>query len=129
MVSNEDEKELIYAMQLVTSTSLTMVLATAIKPKVFETIANAKPDALLSAHDIASRLLMPNKEAPDMLDRMLRLLASHSIVICSQREHESRLVRVYALAPVAEYFIPNTDGGSLCGLMELIQDKVFNDSW
>ncbi|KAI3783706.1 hypothetical protein L1987_42792 [Smallanthus sonchifolius] len=127
MGSNEDH--FTHAMELVTSTSLTMVLVNTIKLKVLETIAEVGPDAQLSSHDIASRLSIPNQDATDMLDRMLRLLASHSIVTCTERIHESRRIRVYGLTPVAKYFIPNEDGASLGPLMQLLQDKVFIDSW
>ncbi|KAI3750843.1 hypothetical protein L2E82_21705 [Cichorium intybus] len=99
---DSDEEQFTYAMQLATSTSLTMVLVNAIKLKVFETIAHAGPDSQLSAHEIVSRLSIPNPNAPQMLDRMLRLLASHSIVTCNQRDHDSG---------------------------QLLQDKVFIDSW
>ncbi|KAD4584042.1 hypothetical protein E3N88_21643 [Mikania micrantha] len=118
-----------HAMELANSTSLTMVLVNIIKLKVLETIAEAGPDAQLSSHDIASRLAIPNQNAPDKLDRMLRLLASHSIVTCNEGVHKSRPVRVYGLTPVAKHFIPNKDGASLGPLMELLQDKVFIDSW
>ena len=127
MSSSEDE--FTYAMQLVTSTSLAMVLVNTIKLNVFEAIAKAGFDAQLSAYEIASCLSIPNQDAPDMLDRMLRLLASHSIVTCSQGEHESRPVRLYGLTPVARYFITNKDGASLGGVMELTQDKVYSNSW
>lgn len=132
MSSSEDEireDEFTYAMQLVTLTSLAMVLVNTIKLNVFEAIAKAGFDAQLSAYEIASCLSIPNQDAPDMLDRMLRLLASHSIVTCSQGEQESRPVRLYGLAPVAKYFIINEDGASLGRLMELAQDKVYSNSW
>ncbi|XP_076949494.1 cathecol O-methyltransferase 1-like [Bidens hawaiensis] len=127
MGSNEEHYN--YAMQLVTSTSLTMVLVNVIKLKVLEAIANAGPDAQLTAHEIVSRLLIPNQDAPDMVDRMLRLLASHSIVTCNEGVHESRPVRIYGLTPVAKYFIPNEDGASLGVLLEFFQDKVLIDTW
>ncbi|KAJ9552939.1 hypothetical protein OSB04_016984 [Centaurea solstitialis] len=114
MGSNED---FAYALQLVTSISLPMVLENAMKLGVLEAIGEAGPDARLSAHEIANALSFPNQDAPGMLDRMLRLLASYSIVTCTQQ--------VYGLAPVAKYLIQNEDGVSLRALMELIQDKVF----
>nr|GEU31487.1 caffeic acid 3-O-methyltransferase-like [Tanacetum cinerariifolium] len=123
------ENEFTYAMQLVTSTSLAMVLVTTINLKVFDAMAEVGPNARLSAKDIASRLSIPNQDAPNMLDRMLRLLASHSVVTCSQVEHESTPVRLYGLAPVAKYFITNKDGVSLVGLMELFRSKECYDSW
>ncbi|XP_076954473.1 cathecol O-methyltransferase 1-like [Bidens hawaiensis] len=60
---------------------------------------------------------------------MLRLLASHSIVTCDERVHESRPIRVYGLTPIARYFIPNEGGVSLGPLIQLAQDKVFTKSW
>ncbi|KAI7739210.1 hypothetical protein M8C21_001117 [Ambrosia artemisiifolia] len=123
------EEHFNYAMQLVNSASLPMVLSSAIKLNVLETIAKAGPDARLSAHEIASRLSISNQNAPSMIDRMLRLLASHSIVTCSQQEHESTPVRVYGLAPVATHFIPNEDGVSLASLLELHKDKSVFDTW
>nr|QQH14891.1 caffeic acid 3-O-methyltransferase isoform 1 [Cirsium japonicum] len=126
---SSNEEHFTYAMQLVTSTSLTMVLVNTIKLGVLEAIANTGSDARLSAHDIVSALSISNPDGPDMLDRMLRLLASHSIVTCTQRDCESGPIRVYGLAPVAKYFIRNEDGMSLGALMELLQDKVFIDSW
>ncbi|KAI3795269.1 hypothetical protein L1987_37920 [Smallanthus sonchifolius] len=112
MVKSCDE-QFISAMQLVTSASLTMVLVTSIKLKVLEVIAEAGPDAQLSAHEITSRLSIVNPHAPNMLDRMLKLLASHSVVTCGQMIKELKPVRVYGLAPVAKYLIPNEDGVSL----------------
>ena len=124
-----NEEHFTYAMQLATSTSLKMVLVNTIKLGVFEAIANAGPEARLSAHEIVSALTISNQDAPNMLDRMLRLLASHSIVTCTLMNSEPGPVRVYGLAPVAKYFIRNEDGVSLGALMELVQDKVFIDSW
>ncbi|KAI3763289.1 hypothetical protein L1987_53743 [Smallanthus sonchifolius] len=118
-----------YAMQLVTSAALPMVLLNVIKLNVLETIANTGPDARLSAHEIASRLSISNVDAPNMLDRMLRLLASHAIVTCGEQGYGSKVVRVYGLAPVARHFIPNEDGVSLSPLMELHQDKSAFDTW
>nr|GEY31085.1 caffeic acid 3-O-methyltransferase-like [Tanacetum cinerariifolium] len=129
ITNQSNEENFTHAMQLVTSTSLPMVLVNTIKLKAFEVIAEAGSDARLSAHEIVSRLPITNQDAPDMLDRMLRLLASHSIVTCTQGDYKSRPVRVYGLAPVAKYFISNEDGASLCAIMQLHQDKVFIDSW
>ncbi|PWA35830.1 caffeic acid 3-O-methyltransferase [Artemisia annua] len=127
-MGSTEEENFAYAVQLVTSTSLTMVLRNTIQLKALEVIAEAGPDAHLSAHEIVSRLSITNTDAPDKLDRMLRLLASHSIVTCTQGDYKSRKVRVYGLAPVAKYLIPNEDGASLGVWMELMTDKVFVDS-
>ncbi|KAJ9567961.1 hypothetical protein OSB04_003927 [Centaurea solstitialis] len=61
-------------------------------------------------YEIASRLSISNQDAPRvMLDRMLRMLAAHSVVTCAPRDHESRPVRVHELAPVTKNFILNED--------------------
>lgn len=127
MGSNEEHFS--HAMELVTSTSFTMVLINTIKLKVLEAIAEAGPDARLTAHEIVSRLLIQNQDAPDMLDRMLRLLASYSIVTCTKGIHESKPVRLYGLTPVATYLIPNKQGASLGALMEFVEDKVYLNAW
>nr|XP_043612650.1 caffeic acid 3-O-methyltransferase-like [Erigeron canadensis] len=127
--SNDDE-QFCRAMQMVTISSLPMVLLTAIKLKVLEVIAEAGPDAQLSANEIASSLSITNPDASVMLDRMLRLLASHSVVTCTKRDHlGEKPVRAYGLTPVAKYFVPNEDGVSLGPMMELVQGEVFIQSW
>ncbi|KAJ9559796.1 hypothetical protein OSB04_004956 [Centaurea solstitialis] len=124
-----DEELFTYGMQLVTSLALPMVLLNVIKLKVLDALAKAGPDVRLSVHEILSRLSISNQDAPDTLDRMLRILAAHSIVTCSLQDHESKPVRVYGLAPVAKYFVPNEDGVSLGAMVELHQDKMTIDSW
>ncbi|KAI3807803.1 hypothetical protein L1987_23737 [Smallanthus sonchifolius] len=124
-----NDEHFVYAMQLVADTSFPMVLETVIKLKVLEAIAEAGPDAQLTAQEIVSRLLIPNKDAPDMVDRILRLLASYSIVTCTEGVHESRPVRLYGLTPVAKYFIPDEDGASLSALVQLNQDKWVLHNW
>ncbi|KAI3763225.1 hypothetical protein L1987_53678 [Smallanthus sonchifolius] len=128
-VIDDLEAEYTYAMQLATSIALPMVLLNAIRLKVLETIAEAGPDAQLSAHEIATRLSISNDDAPNKLDRMLQLLASYSVVTCAQGDHESKPVRVYGLAPVAKHFIPNEDGASFGPMMDLEQDEVTIKSW
>ncbi|XP_071909696.1 cathecol O-methyltransferase 1-like [Coffea arabica] len=128
-----------YAMQLVTSASMTMVLYTAVKLNLFEIIAKAGPGAKLSPSEIASQLPVTNNpDAASMLDRMLRLLSSYSLLTCdvvevaggrAGGETDVGYVRVYGLSPVAEYFVPDEEGNSVAPAMELLQDKVLIDSW
>ncbi|KAK9073580.1 hypothetical protein SSX86_007904 [Deinandra increscens subsp. villosa] len=123
------EAEYTHAMKLVSSIALPMVLLNTIRLKVLDAIAEAGPGAQLSAHEIAARLSISNDEAPDKLDRMLQLLASYSVVTCTQGEHKSKPIRVYGLAPVAKHFIPNEDGVSFGPMMDLQQDEVALKSW
>ncbi|CAK9143618.1 unnamed protein product [Ilex paraguariensis] len=68
-----------------------------------------------------------NPDAPLMLDRMLRLLATHSLLTFSVVDGGAH--RLYGLALVAKYFVRKQDGVSFAPLMALLQDKVFMDSW
>ncbi|KAI8529366.1 hypothetical protein RHMOL_Rhmol12G0220000 [Rhododendron molle] len=136
-VSKEEEENCLYAMQLASSSVLPMVLKAAAELKVFDIIAKAGPGAQLSPSEIVSRLPDSwNPGAPEMLDRMLRLLASYSILVCSELSSDqpppAALVgqrRLYGLAPVAKYFVSDQDGVSLGPFLFLLQDKVFMDSW
>ncbi|KAK1427729.1 hypothetical protein QVD17_16423 [Tagetes erecta] len=128
-ITNDLETEYTYAMQLASSIALPMVLLNAIKLNVLDTIAEAGPNARLSAHEITARLSISNDDAPNKLDRMLQLLASYSIVTCAQGDHESKHVRVYGLAPVAKHFIQNEDRVSFGPMMDLQQDEVTIKSW
>ena len=121
----EKEESFAYAIQLVTGSVLPMTLQATIELGVFDIISKAGPDAKLSASEIAAELPTQNKDAPQMLDRMLCLLATHSVVDCSVVD----LDRLYSLNSVSGFFATDQDGVSLGPLMALLQDKVFLDSW
>ncbi|XP_052192126.1 caffeic acid 3-O-methyltransferase-like [Diospyros lotus] len=116
-----------YAMQLASSMVLPMVLQAAVKLEVLEIIAKAGGGAQLSASEIAAQMpTCRNPEAPDLLDRMLRLLVSHSVLTCSMAQGGPRF---YGLAPVAKYFVRNQDGASFGPMLSLIQDEICLASW
>ncbi|TYG91589.1 hypothetical protein ES288_A12G274300v1 [Gossypium darwinii] len=122
----EDKQAQQYAMQLVSSSVVPMVLKAAIELGVFEIIQRAGPGALLSPSQIASQLpSQTNPKAALVLDRILRLLATHSILTYKLQDGH----RLYGLAPVAKYFITSSSGGSLSSLLDVFQEKVFMDSW
>ncbi|KAL5831478.1 hypothetical protein ACOSQ4_016832 [Xanthoceras sorbifolium] len=126
-----------YAMQLVTASVLPRVLKVAIELGVLDIIDKAGSGALLSPSQIAVQIAPGNKtEAPLVLERILRLLASHSILTCSvdTKDHDSddqvQVHWLYGLAPVAKYFVRKQEGGgSLRDLLILIQDKVMLNMW
>ncbi|CAK7357480.1 unnamed protein product [Dovyalis caffra] len=128
----EADFNLHYALQLSSASVLPMVLKAAVELSVFEIIEKAGPNALLSASEIVSQL--PTQNNPDahiVLDRILSLLASHSILTCSlsTKNQDGQSQRLYGLAPVAKYFTKNQDGGSLSPFLAMIQDKVMMDMW
>ncbi|KAK8502708.1 hypothetical protein V6N13_046828 [Hibiscus sabdariffa] len=128
----EDKEAQHHAMQLISSSVVPMALQAAIELGVLEIIQRAGPDAMLSPSQIASQLpCQSNPKAPTVLDRILRLLASHSILTFSLVTNlkDGQVERLYGLAPVAKYFIRSPSGGSLSPLLDLYQDKVTLDSW
>ncbi|OMO79911.1 hypothetical protein CCACVL1_13310 [Corchorus capsularis] len=126
----EDKQAQQYAMQLVSSSVLPMALKAATVLGVLEIIHRAGSGALISPSQIASQLPnLTNPNAPLILDRILRLLASHSILTCSLVTDHGNVVRLYGLAPVAKYFIRNNDGASLSPMLEFSHDKAITDMW
>ncbi|XP_042481458.1 caffeic acid 3-O-methyltransferase 1-like isoform X2 [Macadamia integrifolia] len=131
-IEEENEEHYLSAMQLASATVLPMVLKAALELDLLEIIAAAGPGACLSTSEIASLLPTQNPVAASaMLDRILRLLSSYSILKCSlfKRDNEDHAQRFYGLAPVCKFLIRNKDGVSIAPLALLIQDKVFMDSW
>ncbi|KAI4346262.1 hypothetical protein L6164_013329 [Bauhinia variegata] len=106
-----------------------MTLNSAIDLGIFDVMAKEGEGAKLSAKVIAAKLRSENPEAPAMLDRILRLLASHSVVYCSVAE-DNQVEMLYSLTPMAsQYFVADAQGVSLGAVMKLIHDKVFLESW
>ncbi|XP_047341761.1 caffeic acid 3-O-methyltransferase-like [Impatiens glandulifera] len=119
-----------FAMMLSSATVFPMVLKATIELGLLEIIEKAHPNAI-SPSEIASSLQTKNPGAPPMLDRMLRLLASYGVVSCSIRNESNcdQVTRLYTLQPLAYYFIPNREGGSLAPMVQAIHDKVMIDMW
>lgn len=130
-ITNEDEASL-YAMQLGSASVLPMVLKSAIELDLLEIMA--KNDGFSSPHmspsELASHLPTKNPDAPVMLDRILRLLASYSILTCCIRKlPDGGAERLYGLGTVCKYLTKNEDGVSLATHSLLNQDKVLMESW
>ncbi|KAL7242168.1 hypothetical protein ACSBR1_014688 [Camellia fascicularis] len=140
-VNNDEENQhWSYAMQLASSSVLPMVMQAVVELDVLEIIADAGPRTHLSPSEIVSRIPTRNTDATAMLDRMLQLLANHSVLTCSVHPASAVVInngsgssdggrRLYGLAPVAQYFVRNKDGVSLRPFMSMLQDKIFMDSW
>jgi caffeic acid 3-O-methyltransferase len=115
----KEENTFPYAMQVATSTVLPMALRSAIELGVFEILAQ-----------IVQQMPTKNPDAPMMLDRILRMLATHSLLDCSVVADDSvSFQRLYSLSLMSKNFVSNEDGVSLGPFMALLQDKVFLDSW
>lgn len=129
-LKQEEEESFPYAMQLVNSCALPMALQSTIELGVFDILSKAGPGAKLSPSQIVAQMPSKNPKATVMLDRILRMLASYSVLGCSVVADEfGSYQRLYSLSPVSKHFVRNEDGVSLGPLMALLQDKVFLDSW
>nr|KJB23957.1 hypothetical protein B456_004G125600 [Gossypium raimondii] len=125
-----DEEANLFAMQLTSASVLPMVLKSAIELDLLEIMAKAGPGAFLSPKELASQLPTSNPDAPVMLDRILRLLATYSILTCSLRTlPDGKVERLYGLGPVCKFVTKNEDGVTLSALSLMNQDKVLMESW
>ncbi|CAN0889287.1 Anthranilate N-methyltransferase [Linum grandiflorum] len=133
-VREEDQNEsFLHAMQLVMGSVVPMTLQAANELGIFEVMAAEAIGARLSASEIVSKLdsssKMTNPDAPVMVDRILRLLGSHSIVDCTLEDNGSHKQRKYGLNSVSKFFVKNENGVSLAPMIPLVHDKVYLDSW
>lgn len=125
-----EEEACLYAMQLASASVLPMVLKSAIELDLLELIKKAGPGAYLSPSELASQLPTQNPDAPVMLDRILRLLASYSVLNCTVKNlPDGGVERLYGLAPVCKFLTKNDDGVSMAALLLMNQDKVLMESW
>ncbi|KAI5663935.1 hypothetical protein M9H77_23258 [Catharanthus roseus] len=129
IISNEKE-DFLRVMQLSSGLILPMILKTVIELDLFELMAKAGPNAQLSAIEISSLLPTKNPEAPVMLDRILKFLASFSFLNCNViADEQGGAKTLYSLAPICKKFLPDEDGISLASLLMLPVDKAHFDSW
>ncbi|KAL5725016.1 caffeate O-methyltransferase [Ranunculus cassubicifolius] len=131
LTPQEEEEACAHAIQLLGASVLPMVLKAAIELDVLEIIAKGGMSAFVSPAEIVSHIRnTTNTEAPIILDRMLRLLASHNVLSCQLRTKEDGSVeRLYGLAPVCKFLVKNEDGVSMAPLLVMNHDKVLMESW
>ncbi|KAK9130266.1 hypothetical protein Sjap_010753 [Stephania japonica] len=130
--SNNDDQDFLFAFQLVNASVLPMAMRAAINLNVFEIINKAGEGAHLSSSQIASHFPSHCALTPNRLDRLLRLLASYSVLTCSVSNHkdnDTHVERLYGLTKASKYFVKDRDGSSLAPYLIYAQDKVSLDSW
>ncbi|KAK9161835.1 hypothetical protein Syun_008176 [Stephania yunnanensis] len=135
--NNDDTQEdqiFFYANHLMTSSVLPRVLQAIIELGVLEIIAKAGPSAQLTPSQIVSHIPNKNPNAVEMLDRMLRVLASYSVLtwsssVVNPHQNGGDDQRRYGLGPVCKYFVRDENGASLVPLFMLSQDKLLLDAW
>ncbi|KAL8167213.1 hypothetical protein V2J09_008712 [Rumex salicifolius] len=132
-----DDEELLskQALLIARGISFPMTLKAAIELKILDLVSESH--AYVSASELVDRIPgCMNPEAPVLLDRMLSLLTSFSILNCELRSNgnvgeEGGIERVYEAAPICKYFLTKNVGvhGSFGPLFLLHHDKVILDSW
>lgn len=127
-IVNEDEWLL--GMELGNFSCLPMGMKAAIELDVLQIIANAGNGVQLSPRQIVAHIPTTNPDAAITLDRILRVLASHSVLSCSVTTDENgKAERLYGLTPLCKYLVKNQDGISLAPWVLLNQDKVCMETW
>ncbi|KAK9724608.1 hypothetical protein RND81_05G086200 [Saponaria officinalis] len=107
-----------------------MVFKTVLELKVLDIIQSSGPLGQLSPTEIAAQLPTKNPDAPMVLDRMLRLLASFDILTFSARVGpDGRLERLYGLGPMCQFLVSNDDEVSYAAFADLMHDKIIMETW
>ncbi|XP_047175735.1 anthranilate N-methyltransferase-like [Vigna umbellata] len=122
----EEEDELAFCMEKTVAFVVPMALKTLSELRVFDILAKG---GKLCANEIAVEIGSKNPEAPAMLDRLLSLLVSHSLLSCSISQQEQHPQKFYTLSPASKYFVTDPQGASLGSSVKLLLDDIFLKSW
>ncbi|KQK02571.1 tricetin 3',4',5'-O-trimethyltransferase [Brachypodium distachyon] len=127
----EEEAGCMHALMLASSVVQPMAVRTAIELGLLEIlVAGAGYGKTMSPEEVTAKLPTSNPEAASMVDRLLRVLASYSVVSCVVEEaKDGSLSRRYGPAPVCKWLTPNEDGVSMAPFCLLAQDRVFTETW
>ncbi|KAG2249801.1 hypothetical protein Bca52824_089429 [Brassica carinata] len=136
-IQRDEEMMTMQALKIATNLAFPMVFKAALELGVFDTIAAMGNGAWLSSSEIASGLQTKptNPEAPMLLDRMLQLLVSHSILKCrtvetGENDLTGKTRRIYAAEPVCTLFLTRgDDSGTHKSLFLLLNSQVFFKTW
>ncbi|XP_057454941.1 cathecol O-methyltransferase 1-like [Lotus japonicus] len=132
MDNSQEEDGIVFSMNMMSSMVLPLAVRSAVELGIFDILGKEGEGMKLSAKDIAVKLGSKNPEAPAMLDRVLRLLACHSMLYCSLSEDQhgpASPQRLYGLAPRSKYFVTDADGVTFGPALHLNLDKVLMESW
>ncbi|XP_017624944.1 caffeic acid 3-O-methyltransferase-like [Gossypium arboreum] len=130
--NHEEEADILQAMHLASIASLPFTLKVVVDLGLLEIIAKAAdtPPGTVSIADIVSKLPTNNPNAHSIVDRMLKLLATHSILTCNQITGQDGLTqRSYGLSSVGKYFLQNKDGVSFVPMLRILLEKYVVECW
>ncbi|BAT94427.1 Isoliquiritigenin 2'-O-methyltransferase [Vigna angularis] len=126
-----DEAARLSGMLLSTAVVYPAVLNAAIQLNLFEIIAKATPHgSFLSSHEIASKLPNQHPDLPNRLDRMLRLLASYSVLTTSTRTTQHGATEtVYGLSQIGQYYAPDATRGYFASFASFLSCPALSPLW
>ncbi|XVE62541.1 hypothetical protein DITRI_Ditri06bG0125900 [Diplodiscus trichospermus] len=127
---SKEEEDYFQALRFATSAEIPLALRTAIDLDLLEVIAKAGTGCMLSPAEIVSSLPAKNPDAPTIIDRLLRFLAAHSILVCNLvTDKDGHSTRLYGISSIGKYFLQNEDGISLIPSLNMIFDERLIGSW
>ncbi|KAK1371937.1 Caffeic acid 3-O-methyltransferase [Heracleum sosnowskyi] len=125
-MGSHDEEGFLEAMALMSAGTVQRVLTTLCELKVFDIIMQKVGlHGYVSPDEIASNLDAKNPDASSMLDRMLCLLASHSIV----KWKLEKSTRSYGLTSISKYYVRDQSGNSVAPLHLFCYHEEIQSSW
>lgn len=132
-MESHDQEGFLKAMAILSGGSVQRVLTTLCELKVFDIIMQKVGlHGYLSPNEIVSNLDARNQDASSMLDRMLCLLASHSIVkwkLEKSTTSNDLLTRSYGLTSISQYYVQDQSGHSVAPLQLFCYHKEIQSSW
>ncbi|KAK1412655.1 hypothetical protein QVD17_34078 [Tagetes erecta] len=126
---SQEEEGLLRVNQINGGIVLPMVIKTAIELDLFEIMAK-NPGRRFSCFDLASSLPKQTHETPVLIERILRFLASHSVLTSTVVKDENGDSKtMYGMTVVSNYYVRRQDGTSHASVLLLVYDKVLVDCW
>ncbi|KAK3431448.1 hypothetical protein EUGRSUZ_E03146 [Eucalyptus grandis] len=127
----EEEDPCLKALLYSSSQVFPRILHAAVELDLFGIIARAGPGAYMSPPEVAAHLPARTPESAEIIDRVLRCLASHSLLACkSETLDGGRTVeRRYAISPAGKYYVRDEDGTSVGSLSLFAFHQATIDVW
>ncbi|KAF8673749.1 hypothetical protein HU200_048502 [Digitaria exilis] len=127
--TTNDDEACVHAMEILNGFIASMTLKAAIELGLIDDLLAAGGRAVTPEELVAARLWPRPAEAAAAADRMLRFLASHSVVRCTTEVGpDGKARRSYATAPVSKW-LANGRQGSMAPLALMNMDKGFMETW